>query len=171
MSSLETCFHVRSVDKEFIIVLGSFRFIDFLPKNETFIGRWRKECHWAGNLHTQELMKCNYCKEDQAKKDKINFDRLASYRVKGFTNDSCWEWFDGECLNPERCWGKKERYWTVLKSKTNSEEWTFKTEIIDPVDSRYTTLDELGVTLKQGKNENRLIYSGLCSARHCNSFW
>ena len=139
--------------------------------NETFIGRWKKEGHWAANLHTKELMKCSYCQEDQAKKDNIIFARLPSYRVKGYTNDSCWEWFNGECLNPTRCWGQQERYWTVLRSKTNSEEWIFRTEIKDRVGSSYTTLDELRVVLKQGTNENRLIYSGVCTACHCNSFW
>ena len=107
-------------------ILGSFEYIDFPRNPETWIGLWVKQGHRPPNLQTQDLMKCKYCVNYQQSKRQIP-GKLPSYRVKGVTNESCWEWFEGVCDNPNRCWGPKIRNWTVLRTK--NDQWVFKTQV------------------------------------------
>lgn len=145
-----------------------------MPRHpETWIGRWRKEGHISPNLDSRDIIKCKYCQEDQAARQR-NYRlnrKLRSYRVIGVTKPgSMWEWQEGVCQNPDRCWGNKTRFWTVLKS--SGDQWVFRTEISELNDPlRSSNIDELRVNLNQGNGPDRLLYSGIATGRKCNSFW
>ena len=144
--------------------------MDFPQNPETFVGQWVKEGHRAGHLQTRELMKCSFCKEDQAKRECRVEQKLRSYRVIGSTNDSCWDWPEGVCNNPTRCWGRYIRNWTV--TRTTNGQWVFRTSLSEPQETRRSSLlDELRCTMEQGTGKNRLVYSGIAAGRHCQSFW
>lgn len=115
-------------------------------------------------------MKCQYCVQDRKIRQTSPRAQLPSYRVKGVTNDSCWEWFSGVCNNPTRCWGLQIRRWTVLKA--SGDQWVFRSEVSEPNEPRRSSLiDEIRVTLQQGSGANRLLYSGVATGKHCRSFW
>ena len=70
---------------------------------------------------------------------------IRSYRVKNYTTqDSYWPWWNGVCLNPNGCWGSKNRYWTVLRTRTG--QWVFRTQVSD--------LDT-PTQLSKGRRQNR----------------
>ena len=113
-------------------------------------------------------MKCSFCVADEKSR---NFKIIRSYRVQGCTKpESTWEWWLGECKNPDRCWGEKMRFWTVLRTK--SGQWVFRTQVSELDDPKnLSNIDELRLTLQQGSGKDRLAYTGITTGRHCNSFW
>ena len=146
----------------------------YLPRfPETWIGDWKKEGHISPNLHSTDLIKCKFCREDQAmRRKKMHLgEKLQSYAVTGFTKPGeMWEWEDGICRNPVRCWGLSIRNWTVLKSTANN--WIFRTYISEENNpTQRSLIDEIKVNLKQGIGSNRLLYSGIATGGQCNSFW
>ena len=152
-------------------ILGWYVYVDKPRFPENWIGMWKKEGHTARFSQSQSIMKCSYCVEDakfRAARQPVQMIR--SYRVAGCMKpESTWEWWEGVCENPNRCWGLKNRFWTVLRS--SSGQWVFRTqtsELDDP--QQLSNIDELRVTLQQTEHD-RLLYSGIASGRHCNSFW
>ena len=98
---------------------------------------------------------------------------MLTYRVVGTTKPrAVWEWYEGVCGNQERCWGPSIsiRHWTVFKA--GATEWVFRTTISNEEETnRRSIIDEFRVKLTQGNGRNRLEYSGVGTARQCNSFW
>ena len=131
-----------------------FEYVDKQIFPETWVGMWKKEGHVAQFCQSKALMKCQYCIDDQASRYQPRFIR--SYRVRGCTKPgSVWQWWEGVCKNPDRCWGLKDRFWMVLKS--NSGQWVFRTYIKEENDPNLSNIDELRVTLEQGKGDDRLL--------------
>ena len=158
---------------------GGIVYVDQQRFPEHWVGMWKKEGHEYHDIqsyinpfvtaHAEVLkLKCSFCSQNEKLRDQRI---IRSYRVRNYTKpDSYWPWWDGVCLNPNGCWGSKNRYWTVLR--TNTGQWVFRTQVSDLDNPRQlSNIDELRLDLVQGKGVNRLRYSGIATGRHCNSFY
>lgn len=143
-------------------------YVDFPNFPETWIGKWVKESIRCPTGMVKDITKCNFCSSTDFSSSRRGV--LRSYRVRGMTKPGqFWEWPKGMCSNTMgRCWGEKERTWTVLKN--TPENWIFRTNVSD-YPGHSTLTDEMKVKLGQGNGENRLLYSGVTSGDRCRCFW
>ena len=123
---------------------SDYKYVDFDQFPENWLGRWVKFGHASGDRSTDEIiLKCAFCRKYEAERSYKTKD-LQTYRVKGVTETGkMWDWKSGVCRNPSRCWGEKNRYWTILKNKPS--EFVFQHHVVDDDDEpgRMSLVDEI----------------------------